>query len=183
MTVSSLQYASGCSSWELPELDLRAVLWLEQDDGERRVRVGRGELECEAPQNHGEPYLGLQQREGLTDAGPRSPAEREERWRRVPGGRRPGDSLCEPLRPELVGVRPLRVLVVVDAEQRQYQHHARRVPDAPKLHGLVCPPVQRRQRRVEPQHLVQHHGHLQTRLRITITTTFHTTLTERIDQD
>lgn len=158
-----------------------AMLRMQQKDGVRRMRVGRGQPELEALEDHAEGHLGLEQREVLADADPRPPAEREERRLLVLG--RLGDPLGEPLRPELVGVRPLRVLVVVDAEQRQYQHHARRVPDAPKLHGLVCPPVQRRQRRVEPQHLVQHHGHLQTRLRITITTTFHTTLTERIDQD
>jgi hypothetical protein len=143
-----------------PEHDLRAVLRLQQADGERRVRVRRRELEREALQDHGEPHLGLEQSEVLTDAGARAPAEGEER-RREP--RRLGDPHGEPLRSELARVETPHVLVVVDAQQRQHQHHARRVSHATELHRLVRLAVERRQRRVQPQHLIQHHRHLQSR--------------------
>jgi hypothetical protein len=144
-------------SGEAPEHDLRAVLRLQHAVCKRRVRVGRRELEREALQDHGEPHLGLEQREALADAGARAPAEGEE-GRRVPG--RPGDALGEPLRPELARVGTPHVLVVVDAQQRQHQHHAGRVPDAAELHRLVRLALERRQRRVQAQHLVEHHRHL-----------------------
>jgi hypothetical protein len=133
------------------------VLRLQHAVGKRRVRVGRRELEREALQDHGEPHLGLEQGEVLADAGARSPAEGEEGGR-VPG--RLGDPLGKPLRPELAGVGAPDVLVVVDAQQRQHQHHAGRVPDAAELHRLVRLALERRQRRVQTKHLVQNHRHL-----------------------
>ena len=134
------------------------MFWLQRGDRERRVRVGRREPEREVLQDGAERHLGLDQREVLADADPRPPAEREER-RRVLG--RPGDAVGEPPRPELVGVLPPHALVVVDEHDGQREYHPGRVRDAAQLDLRVRLPIQLYHRRVQPENLVQYHGHLQ----------------------
>jgi hypothetical protein len=132
---------------------------MQRYDGMRRVSVRRRELELEALKDDAQRHLGLQQREVLADADARPPAEREERAG-VPGGG-PGDPLGEPLWPELVHVVSPDVRVVVDEEHGQVQEHAGGVGDASDLHLLVRSPDEGGGRRVQPENLVQDHGHLQ----------------------
>jgi hypothetical protein len=140
------------------ENNWRAMLRMQQKDGVRRMRVGRGQAELEALEDHAEGHLGLEQREVLADADPRAPAEREERRLLVLG--RLGDPLGEPLRPELVRVLAPDVGVVVDDDHGELQDHPRRVRDASDLHVFERSSVQRHRRRVQPEHLVQYHRNL-----------------------
>jgi hypothetical protein len=145
---------------EFLEHEMRPVFRLQSGHRERRVSVGLREGEREVLQDAAERHLGLDQREVLADADPWTPAEREER-RRVLG--RPGDAVLEPLRAELVGVLSPHVLVVVNEDDRQREQHPGRVRDAAQLDLVVRLPIELHDRRVQPEHLVQYHGHLQGR--------------------
>ena len=143
---------------EFLEHDGRDMIRLQGGDREWGVPVGRRQPELEALQYPAQRHLGLDEREVLADAGPLAPAEWK-KGRHV--ARHPclGDPIGEPLWPELVGVCAPNILVMVEAQEWHHEQHACRVPDTAEVHGLTCLAMDRRQRRVQPQHLVQHHGH------------------------
>jgi len=125
--------------------------------GMRRMNIRRHEPKLKSPKDHAQRHLGLEQREVLADADARPPAEREERAR-VLGGL--GDPLGESVGPELVHFASPDIWVMVDEEHGQLQDHASGVGDAADLHLLVCFPDERNGRRVQPEDLVENHGHL-----------------------
>lgn len=123
----------------------------------RHMGIRRRELELEALKDHAQRHLGLEKGEVLADADPRAPAEGEERQ---PILGRPGHPLGEPVRPELVRIASPDVGVVVDEQHGQLQGHAGRVRDVSDHHLLVRFPAERDGRRVQPEDLVEDHGHL-----------------------